>query len=262
MATIAGANVLLTGASSGIGAAVAPMLAERGARVALVARREHRLRDVLERCLPHSPRSGMWLHDLGDVEGSVRLAEEIWTAFGHLDVVVHNAAIPSRRPFPELSSEELDKTFRVNFFAPARMTMALVPRMIERGSGLIVNVSSLGGRLGIAHEAAYCAAKFALCGWSECMHVDLDGSGVEVRLVIPGAVDTEIWESPETGPPLYEGPKEPAETVALGIIDAIESDSFEHYVPDMKGVAEYKTSNIDEFLAGVAAMARTWRGES
>ncbi|HVM39296.1 MAG TPA: SDR family NAD(P)-dependent oxidoreductase [Acidimicrobiia bacterium] len=259
---VAGSTILVTGASSGIGAALAPMLAERGATVGVLARRADRLAEVLERCQVHAPDSRMWVADLDDVEGSVAVALEAWDAFGHLDVVVHNAAVPSRRPFPELTAEELEKTFRVNFFSPARMTMAILPRMLERDRGMIVNVSSLGGRLGIVHEAAYCATKFALCGWSECMQIDLTGTGVETRLVIPGAIDTEIWESPETGPPLYDGPKEAPEVVAQGIVDAIESDTFEHYVPDMKGIAEYKTSNIDEFLAGVAQMAADAGGEA
>ncbi|MBI2169803.1 MAG: SDR family NAD(P)-dependent oxidoreductase [Actinobacteria bacterium] len=247
-----GSTVLVTGASSGIGAALAPMLAERGATVGVVARREDRLREVLDRCLPHSPGSRLFAHDLDDVEGSVKLALEAWDAFSGLDVVVHNAAVPSRQPIAELTIAELEKTFRVNFFSPVRMTMALLPKMLERDSGMIVNVSSLGGRLGIIHEAAYCATKFALCGWSESMAIDLHGTGVEVRLVIPGAIDTEIWDSPETGPPIYEGPKEPPEVVAEGIIAAIEGDEFEHYVPDMKGIAVWKTEHAGEFLASVA----------
>jgi len=131
------------------------------------------------------------------------------------------------------------------------MTMELLPRLVERGQGMIVNVSSLGGRLGIVHEAAYCASKFALCGWSESLYMDLQGTGVDVRLVIPGAIDTEIWDSPETGPPIYDGPKEPPEVVAEGIVAAVESDEFEHYVPDMRAIAEWKTGHTQEFLDGV-----------
>lgn len=249
---VEGSNILLTGASSGIGAALAPMLAARGARVGITARRAERLEEVLERCRAHRDDCEMWVHDLDDLEGSVRLACSVWDAFGYLDVVIHNAAVPSRRLIEDLTVDELEKTFRVNFFSPARMTMALLPMMLERDSGMIVNVSSLGGRLGIVHEAAYCAAKFALCGWSECLAIDLHGTGVEVRLIIPGAIDTEIWASPETGPPIYQGPKEPPEVVAEGVIAAIESDEFEHYVPDMKQIAVWKTEHSGEFLRSVA----------
>jgi short-subunit dehydrogenase len=144
----------------------------------------------------------------------------------------------------------------VNFFAPARMTLAVLPRMLERDRGVIVNVSSLGGRLGIAHEAAYCASKFALCGWSESMAIDLWDTGVDVRLIIPGPIDTEIWDQPDNEAPLYHGPFEPPESVAADIINAIEGEAFETYSPDMKGVAAFKTTDIDVFLEGVVAMAK------
>lgn len=251
---VQGANILVTGASSGIGAALARLLAERGATVGLVARRKDRLEEVLEACRKTSPDSRLWTADLADVEGAERLALEAWDAFGHLDVLVNNAGMPKRRHVADVTVDELDETMRVNFFSPVRMSMALLPKMLERGSGSIVNVSSLGGRLGIKHETAYCASKFALCGWSESMAVDLWNDPIDVRLIIPGAIDTEIWDKPTDEPPLYDGPKEPPETVAEGILAAIEGDQFEHYLPDMKGIVEYKTTSADEFLAGAAAM--------
>src|SRR5205823_2996396 len=190
-----GTTVLVTGASSGIGAALAPMLAERGATVGVVARREDRLREVLSRCQGDGHR--YWSCDLGDPVAAERVAIEAWDAFGHLDVIVHNAAIPKRRTIQDLTVSELEQVMAVNFFAPARMTMAVLPRMLERDAGVIVNVSSLGGRLGIIHESVYCASKFALCGWSESLAIDLWDTGVDVRLIIPGPIDTEIWDLPD-----------------------------------------------------------------
>ena len=251
---VEGANVLVTGASSGIGAALARLLAGRGATVGLVARRKDRLEEVLADCQKSSPDSRMWPADLADVDAAEQLVTQAWDAFGHLDVLVNNAGIPKRRHVAQVTPEELDETMRVNFFSPVRMSMALLPRMLERGRGTIVNVSSLGGRLGIKHEAAYCASKFALCGWTESMYVDLFDAPVDVRLVLPGAIDTEIWDKPGNEPPLYDGPKEPPEDVAAGIVAAIEGEQFEHYLPDMKGIVEYKTTSADEFLAGAAAM--------
>jgi len=250
---VAGTNVLVTGASSGIGAALAIALAEAGATVGMVARREDRLREVLERCQQQAPESQMWVSDLGDVEASERLVLEAWDAMGHLDVVVHNAAIPKRRRIQELTVADLDEVMRVDFTTPARMTMAVLPRMLERDRGVIVNVSSLGGRLGIVHEPAYCAAKFALCGWSESMAMDLWHTGVDVRLIIPGPIDTEIWDLPGNDDPLYDGPLEPPEDVAAGIIATIEGDAFEAYLPDLKDVAAFKTTDIDVFLEGSVA---------
>lgn len=253
---LAGASVLLTGASSGIGAALAPMLAEAGARVALVARREDRLRDVLERCLPDSPASQLWVCDLDDPEAAEEVALEVEGAFGAVDVLVNNAAIPKRRHVTELTVAEFQETLRVDLESPVRMTLALLPRMLDRGRGSIVNVASMGGRVGITHEAAYCAAKFGLCGWSEALALDLWDTPIEVRLIQPGPVATEIWDQPGNEAPLYDGPLEPPATVAAGIVAAIEGEGFEHYLPDLKAVVEFKTGDIDAFLEGSAAAMR------
>jgi short-subunit dehydrogenase len=254
---IEGSSVLVTGASSGIGAALARMLARRGATVGLVARREARLAEVLEDCRRDSPQSRMWVADLGDVELAEQVAVEAWQAFGHLDCLVNNAGVPMRRHTTELDYSTLEWVMRVNFLAPARMTMAVIPRMIRRGEGMIVNVSSVAGRLGNANESAYSASKFALCGWSEAIAVDLLDTGLKIRLVNPGPIDTEIWDLPGNDDPLYNGPKIPPEEMAQGIVDAMEGDTFEHYVPDMRAIVESKTANPDPFIEGMAAMLRT-----
>jgi len=250
-----GKRVLITGASSGLGAALARQLAERGAVVGMVARRRDRLGEVLADCRRASPDSAMWVADLADSAALRDLALRAWDALGGVDVLINNAAVPKRRPVAALEPDEVEGVMRVNFFAPMRLTLALLPRMLARGSGLIVNVSSVGGRLGIIHETAYCASKFALCGWSEAMAVDLHGSGVAVKLIEPGPVDTEIWDQAGSEEPLYQGPKVPAGEVAEGIIEALGGDTFEHYVPDMKAVVDAKNADIDAFIAGVAGMA-------
>ena len=248
-------NVLVTGASSGIGAALARRLAADGATVGLVGRREDRLRAVLDDCRrAGSERSRLWVGDLADLDLAERIALEAWDAFGHLDVLVNNAAMPKRRRVSELSAAEVTETMTVNFLSPVRMTLAVLPRMLERDDGVIVNVASLGGRLGIIHEAAYCASKFALCGWSESMFIDLARTGVRVRLIQPGPIDTDIWDRPGSEAPLYDGPKLPPDDVAAAIVAAIDSDRFEHYEPDLAAIVEFKTADIDGFLAGVAEM--------
>jgi len=228
---VRGSNVLVTGASSGIGAALAPMLAERGATVGIVARRKERLEEVLEQCRAHAPGSRSWVADLGDLDAAERVAEEAWEAFGSVDCLVNNAAIPKRTPVQRLTTEEIDTVMRINFTSPVRMTMALLPRWLERDSGCVVMVSSMGGRIGIAHEAAYCASKFAMCGWSESAAIDLYQTGVEVKLVLPGPIETEIWDLPDNDAAIYDGPFVPAAECAQSIIDAIEGDGFEFYVP-------------------------------
>ena len=226
----------------------------RGDTVALVARRADRLEAVRYDCLPTSPDTEVWAADLSEPEAAAHLALQVWDHYGGVDVLVNNAAVPMRRHVTRLTMAEVERTMRINYFSPVAMSLALLPRMLERSAGTIVNVSSLGGRLGITAEAAYSGSKFALAGWSESMVVDLDGTGVSVKLIIPGAIDTEIWDQPDNDAPLYDGPKEPPEAIAAGIVDAIDSDTFEHYLPDMKAIIEAKTSDIDSFIVGMRGL--------
>jgi len=249
----AGTSVLVTGASSGIGAATAVALGARGARVGIVARRSDRLHDVRDATLAAGAAScEVWVTDLGDLDAAVATVIDADDRFGGLDVLINNAAIPRRVSVVDLTADQLDETMRVNFTSPVRMIQALLPRLIQRGSGTVVNVCSMGGRLGIKGEAAYCASKFALAGWTEAMAIDLWSTGITVRLVHPGPIDTEIWNQPGNAPADYDGALEPPSTVAEGIIAAVESDHFEHYVPDLSSIAEFKTSQIDVYLQAVA----------
>jgi short-subunit dehydrogenase len=249
---VSGARALLTGASAGIGWATAHALASSGATLAVTGRRAERL-DALLAELPGDGHVAI-AADLDDPAAVDALVAGAESAIGPLDVVVHNAGMPMRRPVTQVGLDEVAATMRVNFEAPVRMALATLPGMLERGRGCQVFVSSLGGRLGIIHETAYCASKFALCGWAEAMAVDLWQEPVDVRLVLPGPIDTEIWDRPGSDPPVYDGPKEPPSVVADAIVAAIEGDAFETYAPDLKGIVEWKTSDPDGFLAGAAAM--------
>ena len=259
--SLAGRRILVTGASSGIGAETALMLAERGATVGLVARRTDRLDAVLEGCRRWAPDSQRWTADLGDLDTAARIADDAWSALGGLDVVVNNAAIPKRRRAVDLRIDEIEHVLRTNFLSPTQITLRLLPRMLEAGHGVIVNVSSIAGRLGVPNEPAYSASKFALCGWTESLAIELAGTGIRVRLVHPGAIDTEIWDQPDNDPSFYDGPKEPAGTVASAIVTTIEAavdptgagGPFETYVPDLKSVVEFKTTDADSYLAGAAS---------
>ncbi|MBA3653936.1 MAG: SDR family NAD(P)-dependent oxidoreductase [Actinobacteria bacterium] len=251
-------KVLVTGASSGIGADTARLLAQRGDTVGLVARREDRLREVLADC---GENARMWVTDLGDLDAAERVALEAWEAFGAIDVLVNNAAIPKRRKVLELTADEVEETLRVNFLSPVRMTLALLPKMIERGGGTVVNVSSLAGRLGVYQESAYSASKFALSGWSEAAAIELVDTPVNIRLITPGAIDTEIWDRPGNNEPVYVGDKVPAADVARAILEAVDGASFETWVPDMKSVADMKHEDIDGFLAMQAEWSKAAEAE-
>ena len=243
-------TVLITGASSGIGAALARHLAAQGDTVGLVARREDRLAQVLADCTPTAPDSAMWVADVGERDAAQRIIDTAWDHWGAVDVLVNNAAIPGVRPVTRATPEEVERVMDVNFHAPVRLALAVLPRMLERGSGTIMNVSSLGGRLGIPRESAYCASKFAMCGWTEAVKLDLWDTPIKVKLVIPGAVDTEIWDKPDEEGAAYDGPKVPAAEVAADMAAALDDDGFEYYLPDMKAIAAFKTNDIDTYMKG------------
>lgn len=257
---IAGARVLVTGASSGIGAATARLLSRSGATVGLVGRRAPLLESVLEDCLAHSPGSRSWVADLGDLDRAEQLVDEAVEAFGDLDILVNNAAIPRRQPVTELTPQMVEETMRVNFLSPVRMSLRILPSMLARASGTIVNVASMGGRVGIPQEAAYCASKFALTGWSEAAAIDLHGTGVAIRLVHPGPIDTDIWDRPGNRRALIDVPKEAPSLVAEGILAAVQSEHFEHYIPDLKAVVDFKESDIDGYIDTNAALAAEAKG--
>jgi short-subunit dehydrogenase len=266
---IDGAKILVTGASSGIGAALAPILAARGATVGIVARRADRLAEVLERCRASTPESRMWAADLGDLERAEQVAIEAWDAFEGLDVLVNNAAIPKRTRVTDLTPADVQHLMHVDFHSPVRMALAVLPRMLERGRGQILFVSSMGGRIPIANEAAYNAAKYAVCGFAEAMVLDLSGTPIEVKLVLPGPIETEIWDQPGSVPALMDVDKVTAADCAAGIADAIADDGFEYYIPpifpggvDAKAIAVGKAQNCDQFLRGMGDYARTLREEN
>ncbi len=263
---LAGSKVLVTGASSGIGAALAPLLAERGATVGIVARRRDRLETVLEQCRARAPGSQLFVADLGDLDRAAAVAREAWDALGGLDAIVHNAGIPKRTPVAKLTFADVTHVMDVDFHSPVRMTLEVLPRMLDRGSGQFVFVSSMGGRTAIANEAAYNAAKFAMCGWAEAMYLDLYGSGVEVKLVLPGPIDTEIWDQPGNEDALFEIEKVPPRECAIDIANAMEADGFEYYAPaifpgglDAKAMVVGKTQDCDGYLRGMAEFAATLR---
>jgi short-subunit dehydrogenase len=266
---IEGANILVTGASSGIGAALAPLLAERGATVGIVARREDRLAAVLAQCRAFTPGSRAWTADLGDLARAEQVALEAWDAFGGLDVLVNNAAIPKRTRVTDLTASDVQHVMNVDFHSPVRMTLAVLARMIERGRGQIMFVSSMGGRIPIMNESAYNAAKYAMCGFAEAMLLDLAGTPVEMKLILPGPIATEIWDQPDNVPALMDVDKVPAADCAAGIADAIEGDGFEYYVPpvfpggiDAKEIAVGKTQHCDHYLRGMADFGLALREQS
>ena len=220
-----GKVAVVTGASSGIGRDLARALAERGCVVVGVARREERLRELAEACARVAPGSGWLAGDLGDRDFAERVVSETLARHGRLDVLVNNAARPKHRHATELAPEEVEEVLRVNFLAPVWTTLAALPPMLRQGAGTIVNVSSFAAEVVPPREAIYAASKRALNAFTEGLWSDLAGSNVHAALVIPGAIDTEIWEKLDE-PAAFRGRRHPVRVVTEAILEAIEKRRF------------------------------------
>lgn len=255
-----GSAVLVTGASSGIGAALAVALGRAGATVGLLARRGDLLDEVLEQARAAGAGEGSrrWVVDLDDVASAERAAVDAWEAFGGLDGFVSNAALIRRRSALRMPPAELDTTMRVNFLSPAHMALALLPRMQERGSGTIVMVGSIAGRLSSPGEAAYVASKHALAGFTETLAADMFDSAVQVRLVTPGPFDTPIWDVTDDDPTHYSGPKFPPGVAADAIVGVLQgTDTFETVVPrEVADTIALKNSDVTAWIAMAAGFTR------
>lgn len=256
-----GRRALVTGASSGIGAGLAVALARAGATVGLTARREDRLSAVLEECRRHSPESRMWTADIGDPKAVDELAAAAVRELGYVDLLLNCAGMPKRRHVTRIDAATVEHVMRVNFLGPARLTLALLPQMLERGDGRIVNVSSVAATLSSPGEAAYDASKAALSVFSEATAVDLWDSGVKVMVVYPGVVDTELFTIPDNDPL----PPDVVEAITVdeavsAILAGLAADALQVYVPEFFGqLATDKAANVAGFLGGTADWIRSRR---
>lgn len=178
--------VLVTGASSGIGAATARRLAESGFVVYGAARRIDRIAEI-----PGVIPIAMDITDEAQVSAAVDL---IIGEHGRLDILVNNAGFAQYGPVEEVPIDAARYQFDVNLFGLARLTQLVIPHMRAQGSGTIVNVSSMGGRIYTPLGAWYHATKHALEGWSDCLRVELKPLGINVVIVEPGSIATEFGD--------------------------------------------------------------------
>ena len=222
--------VIVTGASSGIGWDAARAFAERGATVVAVARREENLKRLVAECEPRSPRSHYIAGDLGQRAFAERVVEETAARHGRIDVLVNNAAITKHKQIYHVSAEEAERVMDVNFRSCLWTTFAAIPYMLLEGGGFIVNVSSFAAAVAPPREAVYAASKAAMSAFTEGLWNDLEGSNIHAALVVPGAIDTEIWEKLEE-PPAFRGRKVPPERVSEAILEAVERRRREIVVP-------------------------------
>jgi short-subunit dehydrogenase len=249
----AGLRVLVTGASSGIGAATAVAFTSAGATVALCARREDRLAEVLERCRRSSAGSCAIVADLSRLDELEAVAASAADRLGGIDVLVNNAGVPKRRRTDALTPADVEGVMALNYFSPVRLTLAVLPAMIEHGTGHVVNVSSMGAHMVSWGTAAYAATKSALELFTEAMYLELSALGVHAHLVVPGTTRTEFsTDRPGNDPPHPVDPATSAapEEVAAAIVGCLATDEFVTYATARDAAtAATKAADPNAFLA-------------
>lgn len=198
---------IVTGASSGIGAATAEELARRGYAVLLAARRTEKLEQVAQRCRAAGGEPLVVATDVRQVAQVDALVALAVAKFGRLDVCVNNAGYGLHALVHETSVEQMRAIFEVNYFGAFYGCRAAARVMMAQRSGHIFNVSSVIGKRGVPFNGAYCATKFALCGLTDSLRVEMRPHHVRVTAVCPALTDTEFFEAvegrPDSGKPLY-----------------------------------------------------------
>jgi short-subunit dehydrogenase len=246
-----GARVLLTGASGGIGNAIARALHERGASLAISGRRVDALEELKASL---GDRVDVLQADLAKAEDVAALPGRA----GDVDVLVANAGLPGSGDLTGFSPEQIDRAIDVNLRAPMQLTRALLPAMIERGRGHLVFVSSLSGKVPAAGSTVYSATKFGLRGFGSSLHDELHGTGVGASTVFPGFI-SEAGMFADAGVKLPPGiGTKPVGDVAAAVIQAIEKNRTEI---DVAPLAVRATGKLAGLAPGaVTSMNRRFGG--
>lgn len=230
MKPLSGKVIIITGASSGIGAATSLACAREGARVALIARRKDRLEAVAEEVRRAGGEPLVLPADLADTAAAQPLVDRVRGHWGRVDVLVNNAGQGLLASFEQTTPEELRRLFDINVVSIMALTQAVLPLMRDQRSGHVINISSIAGRRGTPWRSAYSATKFALGGLTESLRQELRGSGIRVSLVYPVNVPTEFFdvEVRKLDVP-GRGPSQTAAQVARAIVRCMKAPCAELY---------------------------------
>jgi short-subunit dehydrogenase len=224
-----GRRIILTGASEGIGRALALALAARGARVALAARDRERLETLAAECRARGGEVLAIPTDITNHQDLDWLVTEAAKTFGGIDVVIHNAGITMWSRFDALQDLEIfERLIEVNYLAPVRLTALTLPHL-RQSRGLIVAVASLAGLTGVPERSGYAASKHAMVGFFDSLRIELHGTGVGVSVIAPDFVVSEIHKraigadgEPLGASPMMQAKIMTAEECALRILPAME----------------------------------------
>ena len=185
--------VWITGASSGIGKACALAYAREARSLVLTSSSKEKLEEVARECIREgAPDVRVLPYDLGDPDGIEQLVSEAWSAFGGIDILFCNAGISQRTSVEDTSMPMMRKIMEINFFAPVAIARAILPRMVDAGGGKIAVTTSIAGRFGFPLRCAYSSSKHALYGFFETLRAEYHSKGIQVTMVCPGRVCTNI----------------------------------------------------------------------
>ncbi|MBN2021731.1 MAG: SDR family oxidoreductase [Pirellulales bacterium] len=191
---ISGARAIVTGASSGIGRALALELARQGTRLVVTARRDDRLAELAGQIRAAGGQIETVVGDVTDPELRRRLIDRAVSAFGGLDVLINNAGVGAMGRFEDADPDRLRRVMEVNFFAPVELVRLALPLLREGKRPIVVNVSSILGLRGVPYSSEYSASKFALEGFSQSLRTELVRCGIDVLVVSPGTTQTEFFD--------------------------------------------------------------------
>lgn len=186
---------LVTGAGKGIGRAIAVALAKEGVHVGLLARTESQLNEVAEEVNAAGVKAAVATVDIGDITAVNNAVEQVKQELGPIDILINNAGTATFGKFLELEPAEWERNIQVNLMGVYYTTRAVLPGMIERSTGDIINISSTAGQRGAAVTSAYSASKFAVMGLSECLMQEVRKHNIRVSALTPSTVVTELANS-------------------------------------------------------------------
>jgi 3-oxoacyl-[acyl-carrier protein] reductase len=192
MESLQGKNALITGAGKGIGRALAIALAQEGVNVGLVARTAADLERVADELKAFNVKTVVATADVADITAVNAAVAKVKADLGYIDILINNAGISSFGSFMELEPERWEQIVKVNLFGPYYVTRAVLPDMIERKTGDIVNISSTAGKSGNAVTSAYSASKFALIGMSESLMQEVRKQNIRVTTLTPSTIATDM----------------------------------------------------------------------
>lgn len=190
-------RILLTGASSGIGAVLAFMLAKEGADLVLLARRKERLQEIagqIQQQFGNDRKVVIVDGDITDADVRHRAVQSAVEQLGGLDILINNAGVGAMARIEDSTHETLRRVFEVNFFALFELTQLSLPHLKKGLQPMVVNLSSIVGLRGVPHYGVYGAAKFAVAGLSESMRAEFAQHGIDVLVVCPGTTQTEFFD--------------------------------------------------------------------